>query len=1412
MRFLSIAKIVVRIGLCWSFGLLGLPVAQGADGSLPGFGNARNVVFLGDSITYSGQYAVYLEAFYRTRFPATSVKFLDLGLPSETVSGLSEPGHAGGRFPRPDLHERLARVLDRSHPDLVLACYGMNDGIYYPISDERFERFRNGIMRLHEAVLASGAKIIHLTPPTFDPVPLKGRTLPAGLDLYPQPFEGYNGVLDRFSEWLLDQRAKGWAVVDIHGPMNRHLAVRRSERPEFLFAGDGVHANETGHWLMTQALLEAWGVPADADAAVLDAGTGRAVSGMVSNIERDKGEIRFQWVSRIPAPMDPKWDARSIELEGMADRFNRYRLKVSGLLSDRYDFYEGETLLATVPRQDLEAGLDLLQFPELSSNRRALKLMEKIRQRQRVLTDSGLTSIGHERPGMNRGLPVEEAAAKAADLESEIRGLMTPLTLALRLQASVAPFPGRRSDWNGYDRYDFVVDGKPVLVVVPKEPAPGRPWVWHGEFFGHKPAPDIALLGEGFHIVYMSVPDMLGAPEAVRHWNVFYRELTERYGFFRKAALVGLSRGGLYVYNWAAENPEHVACIYGDAPVCDFKSWPGGRGTGKGSPRDWKLVLARYGFASDAEALAYQKNPIDRLEPLAKAGVPLLHVFGDADEVVPYEENTAVMAERYQKLGGAVMLIRKPGIGHHPHGLDDSTPIIEFIRANSLKAVTPQAEDSDPLHRAWRALPKRQPEDETAVGVDWLVHSIARKAAVFRGETEGEIILDNGLVQRTFRARPNGATVGFLNRMTGASVIRAVKPEALATVDGKEWEIGGLTGQPNHAYLLPEWIDQLETKPEVFRCVGFDVKDVESRIVWKRSRHGEDRPWPPPGVGLAMLYESTAPELKGLRVSVHYELYDGTPILAKWLVIHNGRDRAVRLDSFTNELLAVVEVESMVDRVDPAIWKKPWLQLLSDYSFGGMDPVGSNRTTRWLPDPEYSSQVNYERLTPALVVSRPPIGPAAHIEPGSDFTSFRTFVVVHDSDNRERQGLALRRLFRTVAPWVTENPLMMHVLRSDRQTFRDAVDQCADVGFEMIIYTFGSRLNMENDRPDYLARIKEDVDYAHSKGIQVGGYSLLASRRIDDENDVINPKTGKTGGAIFGNSPCLGSVWAGRYFRNLTNFIAQTGFDLLEHDGNYPGDVCASVTHPGHRGLEDSQWTQWQRMTELYRWCRERGVYLNVPDSYYLAGSSKSGMGYRETNWSLPRHQQIILGRQNIFDGTWEKTPSMGWMFVPLTEYHGGGAAATIEPLSEHLDTYKAHLLNNLGAGVQACYRGPRLYDSEATRVLVKQQVAWFKRYRNILESDVIHVRRADGRDVDCLLHVNPALKRCGLAMVYNPLPVEVTRDIRLPLYYTGLTEIARVRIEEGAARDYRLERDFSIKVSVKVPANDATWILIEAP
>jgi hypothetical protein len=373
---------------------------------------------------------------------------------------------------------------------------------------------------------------------------------------------------------------------------------------------------------------------------------------------------------------------------------------------------------------------------------------------------------------------------------------------------------------------------------------------------------------------------------------------------------------------------------------------------------------------------------------------------------------------------------------------------------------------------------------------------------------------------------------------------------------------------------------------------------------------------------------------------------------------------------------------------------------------------------------------------------------------------------------------------------------------------RLAIDQAAEVGFELVIMTFGSGFDIENNSPEYLQQIRELADYAHAKQVALGGYSLLASRSVSPQDDVINPETGKPGGfARFGNSPCLESEWGQAYFEKLYAFYQATGCDVLEHDGSYPGDACASHDHPGHRGYEDSRWQQWRKITQFYQWCRGQGIYLNVPDWYFLHGSNKTGMGYRETNWSLPRDHQEIIERQNIHDGTRFKLPSMGWMFVPLTEYHGGGAEATIEPLHEHRDHYERRLQNLLGAGVQACFRGPRLYDTAETKAMVKKWVDFYREHRSILDSSLIPLRRADGRDWDGWIHVNPDLETPALAMIYNPLDVALQQEIEFPLYYAGLSEKAVYQIENQSPATIQLSRSETARITVTIPAHGATWI-----
>jgi len=275
---------------------------------------AERVLFLGNSITYGAHYVNYVIAYLHLKYPDRDFEFINVGLPSETVSGLSEPGHADGKFPRPDLHERLDRILEEVKPDFVFSCYGMNDGIYLPFEDGRFLSYRNGQEKLHQKVTATGAGLIHLTPPIYDEK--KGAA--------------YANVLAIYSSWLLSQRyTQAWQVIDLHWPMRKFLEEKREESPEFFLAADGVHPNETGHWLMARELLL-----------------------------------------------------------GIGEH------QVDGLDSHR-DYFNKQG--------------------------RGLEIFELVEQYQSITKDAWLTHIGHKRPGMNTGIPLEKAREESNHLLKKIQ-------------------------------------------------------------------------------------------------------------------------------------------------------------------------------------------------------------------------------------------------------------------------------------------------------------------------------------------------------------------------------------------------------------------------------------------------------------------------------------------------------------------------------------------------------------------------------------------------------------------------------------------------------------------------------------------------------------------------------------------------------------------------------------------------------------------------------------------------------------------------------------------------------------------------------------------------------------------------------------------------------------------------------
>jgi len=690
---------------------------------------------------------------------------------------------------------------------------------------------------------------------------------------------------------------------------------------------------------------------------------------------------------------------------------------------------------------------------------------------------------------------------------------------------------------------------------------------------------------------------------------------------------------------------------------------------------------------------------------------------------------------------------------------------------------------------------------------DWLVDGKSRSAEIVQLNPT-EIQLRNGLIQRTFFLSPSPVCYDFTNLMTGAQLLRTVMPEARVTLNGKTYEIGAKLDFKEKGYFKKEWLGLLKPEEGSFAYQGYTLSKITPHFPTKNQFWTGQKEQ---ASGQKITFSYTHPEFPGLQLQVHYEIYDNLPLIGKYLTLENQGNSSIHIDQVVNEILGTVEEESAVVGATKDMKKPHQLYVENNFAFNNaMHAELSAQATHWKQDSSYTSQVNYDYQTPSTLEVYPQKGIGIDLEKGGKFQSIRTYELILDSYDRERNGLARRKMYRAIAPWTQQNPIFMHLVSKNDEQVRTAIDQCVDTGYEALILSFGSHINMEDNSPENIARWKSLADYAHSKGIKIGGYSLFSSRTIGPETDVISPITGKPGGAFFGNAPCLASEWGLNYLDKLKFFFSETGFDIFENDGPYPGDVCASHVHPGHKGLEDSQWVQMNLQKGLYQWMNAQGIYINAPDWYFLDGTHKIAMGYREVNFSLPRDRQKILNRQNIYDATWEKTPSMGWGFVPLTAYHGGGADAVLEPLNDHLEDYKQLMMQYYGAGIQACYRGPRLYDTEETKAMVIEVIAWYKKYRDILNADIIRLRRADGKDWDGWMHVDPKGKEKALIMLFNPSAEPMKKELALPLYYTGLSETAQIRAGEGKSQTVRLERNYDAKVTVEIPAGGYTWLVVE--
>jgi len=718
---------------------------------------------------------------------------------------------------------------------------------------------------------------------------------------------------------------------------------------------------------------------------------------------------------------------------------------------------------------------------------------------------------------------------------------------------------------------------------------------------------------------------------------------------------------------------------------------------------------------------------------------------------------------------------------------------------------------------------------QTTQSKDWLISKIEVPCKVLVEKSADGLTsmfqLNNGLVSRTFYVSDNITCVSYKNLSNDAEYIRAVKPEIRIMLDSTWYEVGGLKGQPESSYLLDSWYSQLTSNPQAFKLDNIETGVPIERYPWKQKYNAVATDWPTKGLRVTMTYKATESmaALKDLEVKVNYEIYQGIPVMMKSFEIINLGNQQPVLNKMECEVLAVNQ-----DQVNR-------MHVESDYSFAlvNSDPSGSalmhyagvpksyhagSSTTHWEVDPEYNTWATQNQAEDkfmqfqhrCLLLSTLPMGPNVLLSNIETFNSFKTFELLQDSDDKERRSLGQRRMYKKIAPQVTEAFISGSITSHDEKEIKNFVDQMSELGLQCLGIDPWPGIDHDNLDEKYVNHWKTISDYAKKRGIIMDGYELLiASRGRGTKVDCIDPETGMPG-SLFGQSVCIASDWSDEYFKKSWEFYDRTGFMNYGGDGPYHGDVCASTVHKYHRGLEDSQWVQWKIMNKQLHEAQRRGMYISFPDWYFLNGSCTTGMGYREASNNLTPQQQLLLGRQYIYDGTFFKTPPMGYIGLQLVGFYTNDPRVGLEPLIKNINRYEQSLIQYFASGAHFTIRGKRLYDTPETKMMVSKWVNWFKNYQDILTSEIIHIRRPTGRDLDCIMHVNPFLKRKGMVIVFNPTDREIEKQIKLPLYYTGLKNKANVTDENKKTTSYKLNENRELMLPIKVKAQGTVWFVIE--
>ena len=230
--------------------------------------------------------------------------------------------------------------------------------------------------------------------------------------------------------------------------------------------------------------------------------------------------------------------------------------------------------------------------------------------------------------------------------------------------------------WNGFKRIDFLFEGRNAIIVFPNTANQNKNWLMKTEYFDAFPQFEIDMLNRGWHLAYIENITRWCLDSDLELKKRFADYISGEYGLDKKLVPVGMSCGGLIATKFTAKYPEYIHCLYLDAPVMNFLSCPAG--IGKAGDDMMEEFMNATGL-DIVDLINYRENPVDKMHILLENKIPVIIVYGDSDDVVPYDENGAILEKYYRDNNANIVTIGKKGCGHHPHGLDDNTPIIKFV-------------------------------------------------------------------------------------------------------------------------------------------------------------------------------------------------------------------------------------------------------------------------------------------------------------------------------------------------------------------------------------------------------------------------------------------------------------------------------------------------------------------------------------------------------------------------------------------------------------------------------------------------------------------------------------------------------------------------------------------------------------